>query len=133
MTKDQAIAEAKILIKSGQTWLLEVAHPGEPSVVACIVCVTRSSQNVATITKVYTIPEARGHKCAQRLVLFVTHELLAKKLAVVLYAARDNIAARTAYDRVGFIGLGTRGPYIEDAEDWLEIGFDRAAVELGHW
>ena len=52
---------------------------------------------------------------------------------MVLYVGHDNPAANV-YNRVGFVGLasGTQSHY-KHVENWLELGFDRKKVELGHW
>ena len=51
--------------------------------------------------------------------------------AVTLFVAHDNPAANKTYENVGFVGLGdTSSP---EVEPWLEIGFDREKVKLGHW
>jgi hypothetical protein len=47
--------------------------------------------------------------------------------------AHDNIAAAKVYHRVGFVGLDENDYTAEGVEDWLEIGFDRKYVQLGHW
>ena len=54
--------------------------------------------------------------------------------AVVLFVGCENPAARV-YRRVGFKGLDTiiDGPAIDNVDRWLEIGFDRKKVILGHW
>ena len=54
------------------------------------------------------------------------------KESVVLYVAHENDAANHVYRRVGFAGLGN-GERVVDVDPWLEIGFDRNQVELGHW
>jgi hypothetical protein len=59
--------------------------------------------------------------------------LLKTKESVVLYVAHDNKAAAKVYHRVGFVGLDGKDCTTEDVEPWLEIGFDRDMVELGHW
>ena len=59
--------------------------------------------------------------------------LLKTKEAVVLYVAHDNQAAAKVYHRVGFVGLDEKDYSAEGVEPWLEIGFDRDVVELGHW
>ena len=53
----------------------------------------------------------------------------------VLYVAHSNVAASKVYHRVGYKGL-----FLEDGteatplvESWLELGFDRKRVDLGHW
>jgi hypothetical protein len=51
----------------------------------------------------------------------------------VLYVAHDNVAAAKVYHRVGFVGLDDKDCAAEGVESWLEIGFDRAVVKLGHW
>jgi hypothetical protein len=58
--------------------------------------------------------------------LLKTHE------KVVLYVGVEN-PAKIVYDRVGFLGLAPGSPAVDGVEHWLEIGFDRAEVDLGHW
>ena len=55
------------------------------------------------------------------------------KKSVVIYVALDNIAAAKVYHRVGFLGLDKQHCSAEAVEPWLEIGFDRDAVNLGYW
>jgi ribosomal protein S18 acetylase RimI-like enzyme len=58
--------------------------------------------------------------------------LLKEHESVVLYVAHDNPAAAKVYHKVGFRGL--LSDHAKDGvEDWLELGFDRKVVELGHW
>lgn len=54
--------------------------------------------------------------------------------AVVLFVGCDNRAARV-YRRVGFQGLDTlvNGSGVDNVGRWLEVGFDRKKVTLGHW
>lgn len=59
--------------------------------------------------------------------------LLKSKESVVLYVAHDNKAALKVYHRVGFVGLDEKNSSVDGVEPWLEVGFDRKAVELGHW
>ena len=40
--------------------------------------------------------------------------------------------ARRVYADAGFIGLGNSGVQ-EGIENWVETGFDRSQVDLGHW
>jgi predicted GNAT family acetyltransferase len=42
---------------------------------------------------------------------------------VILFVGHGNTAANKVYGRVGFVS----------ANDWLEVGFDRDLVDLGHW
>ncbi|KAG9087981.1 hypothetical protein FRC06_002277 [Ceratobasidium sp. 370] len=96
-----------------------------------MVASSRSSANVAAITKVYTPPAFRGRKYALRLVQWVTQHLLYRdgKESVVLYVSHENPAEKV-YHRVGFAGLcGTPRPGL--VEDWLEIGFE--GTIRGHW
>ena len=51
----------------------------------------------------------------------------------MLYVAHDNKAAAKVYHRVGFIGLDGNDRSVDGVERWLEIGFDRDVVKLGHW
>lgn len=71
------------------------------------------------------------HALNQGLTTF--RSLLKNKDRVVLYVAHNNPAAAKVYDRVGFVGLApTSGP-VEGVDSWLELGFDRQHVKLGHW
>ncbi|KAF5357407.1 hypothetical protein D9758_005950 [Tetrapyrgos nigripes] len=131
-----ALDEAAILIRNRTVWIHEVQQHNNAPIVASLVAFTRNSATVSTITKVYTNPDARGMGCAQRLVRRVCKHLFSteRKEKVALYVAHNNLAASKVYHRVGFIGLdpenSTPSP---EVESWTEIGFDRAAVELGHW
>lgn len=53
--------------------------------------------------------------------------------AVVLFVGCENRAARV-YRRVGFQGLDTIvNCFIDNVDRWLEVGFERKKVTLGHW
>ncbi|KAG2062664.1 hypothetical protein BDR04DRAFT_1112087 [Suillus decipiens] len=126
---EKAHEEARIMIENKQVWVLEIQkRHGEPEI-ATIVAVTRKSEGVATISKVYTPEKWRGRGGAERLVRHVCIELLEKYKQVALYVGVDN-SAKVVYDRVGFSGL-SEGSLL--SERWLEIGFDQDKVELGHW
>ncbi|KAI0031422.1 hypothetical protein K488DRAFT_79073 [Vararia minispora EC-137] len=135
LTPRAALKEARYLVRHRLVWVLEVNRPGEPSDIASIVAVTRSSANVAGITKVFTNPRWRKRGCAERLVRFVCQQLLLVShfADVVLYVAHDNAAAAGVYRRVGFQGLSDSKIYVEGVDNWLELGFDRTLVRLGHW
>ncbi|KAG8852832.1 hypothetical protein FRB96_008520 [Tulasnella sp. 330] len=127
LSVQDSFKEAGLYIQNRQMYAYKV---GEET--ASIVCVTRSSQNVAAITKVYTNPQFRGRKCAEKLVRHACQHQLGEmgKREVVLFVAHDNKAAEKVYDRVGFQGLwGKARP--EGVNDWVEIGFEDA--EVGHW
>ncbi|KAF8161424.1 acyl-CoA N-acyltransferase [Crassisporium funariophilum] len=128
LTPDAATYEAQTLIDHKQVWVLKVN--GE---VVCIVAFTRNSAKVATISKVYTHPDFRGMKYAERLVRHVCNWLLREKgrEAVTLFVGVDNLAAKV-YHRVGFEGLDN-SPAVEGVDLWLELGFDRSKIVLGHW
>jgi len=118
--------------------------------ITTIVAVTRKSETVAGMTKVYTTPTFRGRGCAEKLVAHVCEQYvllssldhskgltLFRQLAsgvesVVLFVGHTLSAARV-YHRVGFVGVGPgKGPnYIPDAERWIELGFED--TETGHW
>ena len=51
--------------------------------------------------------------------------------SVILFVAHDNGAANRTYEKIGFAGLD--GSPVEGVSSWMEIGFDREMVELGHW
>ncbi|KAJ8472970.1 hypothetical protein ONZ51_g8162 [Trametes cubensis] len=56
--------------------------------------------------------------------------LLRVKESVVLYVAHNNPGAENVYRRVGFADSTDPAGTLET---WKEIGFDRNAVQLGHW
>lgn len=129
LTSEQASKEARLLTENGQVWVYEIKEEGGESDIASIVAATRQSDTVAAITKVYTPERWQRKGRAERLVRRVCRELLKTHEQVVLYVGAKN-AAQKLYDRVGFQGLCGETP---GAERWLEIGFDRAEVEVGHW
>ncbi|PCH34206.1 hypothetical protein WOLCODRAFT_135568 [Wolfiporia cocos MD-104 SS10] len=123
---ERARIEARELITKGQIWVYDAN-----GVITTICAVTRNSQRVSAITKVYTTPAWRRRRCAEFLVRDVTARLLfdCGKDCVVLYVGHDNSAQRV-YDRVGFAGLcGKDKP--AGVEDSLELGF--AGTQRGHW
>ncbi|KAG1802301.1 uncharacterized protein HD556DRAFT_812868 [Suillus plorans] len=126
LSSEQADKEARLMIENEQVWVYEIKEGDGETDIASIVAATRQSHTVAAITKVYTPEKWQRKGCARRLVLRVCRELLKTHEQVVLYVGANNSGAQKLYDRVGF--QATSGP-----ERWLEIGFDRAEVELGHW
>jgi len=52
--------------------------------------------------------------------------------AISLFVGVANRAA-IVYNRVGFLGLNPNSPPVPGVETWIEIGFDRQHVHLGHW
>ncbi|KAF8531271.1 hypothetical protein JB92DRAFT_2825217 [Gautieria morchelliformis] len=145
-----ALNEATYLVNNKIAWVHEVLRNGA-SELACLVATTRNSDNVATISKVYTPPAWRKRGCAERLVRRVckqsvrltvaswhlkAHSQLCsflvtqRKQWVVLYVAHNNPAAAKVYDKVGFTGLCGK-PRADGVDDWLEIGCRNA--EIGHW
>lgn len=74
MSPSGAMAEASLLIKKGQVWVHEICAPRQRPEIASIVAVTRTSDTVAGITKVYTNPRWRQRGCAERLVRHVCRE-----------------------------------------------------------
>ncbi|KAI0275139.1 hypothetical protein BC834DRAFT_1037703 [Gloeopeniophorella convolvens] len=124
---DAATVEARELISKGLIWIYEAE--GE---VTTICAVTRSTQNVSAITKVYTTPKWRRRGFAEYLVRNVTKRLLVDcgKRSVTLYVGYNNSAQRV-YDRVGFVGLcGKDKP--NGVEDSVELGLVTGAPR-GHW
>jgi len=133
LTREGSVKEATLLVRNSQVWVHGIQRGDEAPEIASIVCTTRPSTTVAAVTKVYTNPRWRKLGCAERLVRRVCKHLLKTKESVVLYVAHDNKAAAKVYHRVGFVGLDGKDCTTEDVEPWLEIGFDRDMVELGHW
>ncbi|KAI0931511.1 hypothetical protein AcW1_001100 [Taiwanofungus camphoratus] len=126
LSLERARIEARELITKGQIWVYDASGD-----ITTICAVTRNSQRVSAITKVYTTPRWRRRRCAEFLVRDVTARLLFEcaKDCVVLYVGHDNSAQRV-YDRVGFAGLcGKDKP--EGVEDSLELGF--VGTNRGHW
>ncbi|KEP50297.1 GNAT family acetyltransferase [Rhizoctonia solani 123E] len=119
------------LIREKQVWVYQTCDAyGRPRI-ASIVCSSRSSPNVTSITKVYTDPEFRGRQFAKHLVYWVTQNFLynESKEAVVLYVSHGNPAEKV-YHRIGYAGLcGEPRPTM--VEDWLEVGFQDTT--RGHW
>ncbi|KAH7916418.1 hypothetical protein BJ138DRAFT_1108783 [Hygrophoropsis aurantiaca] len=132
LSPEKALLEAQLLIQKQQVWIHRISRVGEEPDIASMVATTRQSTDVAAITKVYSNPEWRKLGCAERLVRRVCRDLLSKNERVVLYVGRGNPAAKV-YHRVGFLGLDQANSNIEGVEQWLEIGFDRSRVQLGHW
>jgi ribosomal protein S18 acetylase RimI-like enzyme len=153
LTRQGALDEATLLVRKGQAYVHVIKnHGGTTQEIASIVAVTRTSNSVSTITKVFTNPRWRRIGCAERLVRYVCKwraftyldviiaylpfffiyyiSLLMEKEYVVLYVAHDNPTACNVYERVGFTGLEEHNP---DIDRWLEIGFDRSRTFLGHW
>ncbi|KAF5385238.1 hypothetical protein D9615_001282 [Tricholomella constricta] len=133
LTMEQATKEATLLTSRKQLWVHTIEALNKPSEIASIVAVTRESETVAAITKVYTNPDWRSRRCAERLVRNVTQNLLKTKESVVLYVAHNNPAASKVYDRVGFAGLAGSSLPVNGVDSWLEVGFDRDMIDLGHW
>ncbi|KAG2059720.1 hypothetical protein BDR06DRAFT_927753 [Suillus hirtellus] len=126
LSSEQAFKEARLMIENEQVWVYEIKEGDGETDIASIVAATRQSHSVAAITKVYTPEKWQRKGRAERLVRRVCRELLKTHEQVVLYVGANLDSAQKLYDRVGF--QATSGP-----ERWLEIGFDRAEVELGHW
>ena len=115
-----------------------------------ICAVTRNTQNVSAITKVYTTPKWRRRGFAEHLVRNVTrrsvilvslldtepHPRFASllfdcgKRNVTLYVGHNNSAQRV-YDRVGFVGLCGKEK-ANGVEDSLELGLVTGAPR-GQW
>lgn len=53
------------------------------------------------------------------------------KEMVALYVGITN-QARQLYTGAGFVGL-VDGTHVEGVDKWIEIGFDRSKIDLGHW
>ncbi|RDB25406.1 hypothetical protein Hypma_007459 [Hypsizygus marmoreus] len=135
LSRHGAFEEATLLVQNDEVWVHEARLPGQPKEIASIVAFTRNSETVAAITKVFTNPKWRRRGCAERLVRRVCRYLLTdqKKESVVLYVAHNNAAANHVYHRVGFAGLSNDTFTVDGVDPWLEIGFDRNQVQLGHW
>jgi predicted GNAT family acetyltransferase len=63
-----AIKEATLLVRNKQLWVHEIRQDDAVPEIASIVAVTRESNTVSAITKVYTNPQWRRRGCAERLV-----------------------------------------------------------------
>lgn len=63
--------EANYLVKHRRVWVHIAKRPGASDEIASICAVTRESDTVSSITKVYTSPNWRKMGCARRLVSFV--------------------------------------------------------------
>ncbi|KAG8744641.1 hypothetical protein FRC10_009674 [Ceratobasidium sp. 414] len=106
----ESMSQAQQLIRDKQLWVYETRDAYNRPCIASMVASSRSSANVAAITKVYTPPAFRGRNLLYR----------DGKESVVLYVSHENPAEKV-YHRIGFAGLcGTPRP--GPVEDWLEIG-----------
>ncbi|KAF9479092.1 hypothetical protein BDN70DRAFT_807583 [Pholiota conissans] len=136
LSERRALREAQILHDNGEVWVYTVRQSGQPEEsarVASIVAFTRNTNVMATITKVYTHPDFRGQRRAEQLVREVCRYLFSTgKTSIALFVGIENKAANV-YHRVGFLGLGRHDPVMDGIDPWIEIGFDRNCVELGHW
>ncbi|KAJ6593267.1 hypothetical protein B0H19DRAFT_1089610 [Mycena capillaripes] len=134
LSRESAVKEAAALIHNNQIWVHGIRLAGDVhDDIASIVAFTRNSENVATISKVFTNPAWRSRGCAERLMRRVCKHLLGTKQSIALYVAHNNPAATKVYHRVGFQGLAEGAAPVEGVDSWLEIGFDRSKVDLGHW
>ncbi|KAF5322079.1 hypothetical protein D9619_002101 [Psilocybe cf. subviscida] len=133
LTQIQALQEANYLFAHKLVWVLTVTRNNLPEV-ATIVAFTRNSRNAATITKVFTPVQHRGNRYAETLVREVVRYLLNQggKQNVALYVGVTNMAANV-YRRVGFVGLEPNAPPVDGVDRWVEYGFNRDHVDLGHW
>ncbi|KAJ3002380.1 hypothetical protein NUW54_g5877 [Trametes sanguinea] len=134
LSEQQALYEASMLIHNGETWIYAIPgrQAGHEVEITCMVAVTRTTETVSAITKVFTAPNWRGHGHAQHLVHFVCASLLQEKESIVLYVAHNNHAAEKVYRRVGFADhSSSRDDLLADS--WKELGFDREVAQLGHW
>ncbi|EJU02646.1 hypothetical protein DACRYDRAFT_99714 [Dacryopinax primogenitus] len=131
LSPEGAIEEAADMIAKRQLWVYEIFDARTQSAeVVSIVAVTRDSDDVAAISKVFTSPQWRGKGFARSIVAIVCREVLQYKSRVVLYVAHDNPAAATVYGRVGFVGVGENPPHPE-VDDWIEFGFNNTV--RGYW
>ncbi|KAJ7270135.1 hypothetical protein B0H12DRAFT_1094698 [Mycena haematopus] len=134
LSHEGALKEAATLISNNQIWVHGIRRVDDVhDEIASIAAFTRNSENVATISKVFTNPAWRRRGCAERLVRRVCKHLLKTKQSVALYVAHNNPAATHVYHKVGFQGLADGCESVKGVDSWLEIGFDRSKVELGHW
>ena len=62
-----AMEEARLLIANNEVWIHLIQEDGQQWDVASIVAASRNSENIATVTKVYTNPDWRRLGCAERL------------------------------------------------------------------
>lgn len=67
LSSESALQEAQLLISKRQLWVHEIRYHGKAPEIASIVAVTRTSDTVAAITKVYTNRGWRQRGCAERL------------------------------------------------------------------
>ncbi|KAL5495095.1 hypothetical protein ACEPAI_557 [Sanghuangporus weigelae] len=124
LTQERARQEAQWLVDRKVVWIYGIEHEA-----VSICAVSRQSDNVAVLTKVYTTPRWRRKGFAETLVRAVTEEMLKTKQHVVLYVGIHN-DAQHIYDRIGYVGLcGKTRPI--GVEDVLEIGFRN--TKRGHW
>lgn len=74
LSRNDAVREAELLIQRQQLWVHEVKVLGQEPSIASIVAVTRVTETVAGITKVFTNPQWRSRGCAERLTRHVCRQ-----------------------------------------------------------
>ncbi|KAI9060558.1 hypothetical protein FKP32DRAFT_1577631 [Trametes sanguinea] len=134
LTEQQALYEASMLIRKGEAWVYAIPgrQAGHEAEITCMVAVSRTTETVSAITKVFTAPNWRGHRHAQHLVHFVCASLLQAHESIVLFVSHNNHAAEKVYRRVGFVNHSSSKDN-SVADSWKELGFDREVAQLGHW
>lgn len=84
LTRERAIKEAQIFIQNKQAWVHCVRRGNALEEIASLVVMTRTSDTVSTITKVYTNPKWRRRGCAERLVRRVCKEYVANVFFMII-------------------------------------------------
>ncbi|KAG7099710.1 hypothetical protein E1B28_001528 [Marasmius oreades] len=125
LTTERAMIESGLLISRKQLFVYE-----SKGRIVSFCATTRATENVAAVTKVFTLNKSRNQGFAERLVRYATNNALTDggKTAVVLYVGVEN-SARKIYDRIGFMGLYQKPNVV--FEEALELGF--IETEKGHW
>ncbi|KAG8931858.1 hypothetical protein FRC01_000690 [Tulasnella sp. 417] len=124
---ESARREATTLIDRRALFFYEVDTGTDGYCATCMLAVGRSSANVASITKLYTLPDFRGKGFASQLLHYVCSCLLNAegKSAVVSLVPFENDTYKRLAMRMGF----DHSP--SGHEGWLELGFEN--VNMGHW
>lgn len=139
VSHDLARHKVDQMIQQGQLWVYEypVLNAARTSVeyyeVCAIGALTRHTHTVAALSTIYTIPQARRQRIAERLVGRICNHVFAMNKSAVLFVPQGNMAAGNLLGRIGFYGMGSRAALGEMAETWREIGFVGGVRGSGSW
>jgi len=102
--------------KASRNWIAEVTAGDSTRLAGMLVCwVIMDEAHIGTIA---IHPDFRRHKIAERMMIEAFKQLSGEEVAkVFLEVRRSNEAARTLYNKLGFIEDGVRKRYYKDNQE----------------